>query len=199
MKLHPICRFAIAAVCHNPFLFAELPLGSQVPACELKTATVPEEKDWASESEFKKGIVQIIFYVSPAQKDINELASSTLKAQNYSKEQVKSWAIINMKSSNWPNFILSSKIAASQKEFPKTTYLKDYDETLQNKWQFAPNSNDVLVIDQEGKVIFAHNGQLDNKKVAEVLGIINKRLKDYTTVISKAEPKHYKTKKAVKK
>ncbi len=161
---------------YSQTLHAELALESTPLPLILKSATVQEDRDWDSSKELKPGLVHIIFYVAPPAKSMNDKATEHLKAKGYKTEQVKSWAVVNMADSSWPNFLIRSEIKKSQAKHPHTTYLKDYDYTMLKTWQFAHKSNDILVLDPDGKVLFAHNGAMDEPKIESLIDSIDKAI-----------------------
>lgn len=156
--------------------YAALPLG-QSPATIKLNGTEGGKVDGSSwDSTELKGKVSIIFYVAPSEKDLNKAASDAIKAANFPKDKYQSYAIINMAASSWPNFIIASKIRQSQEEFPTTIYVKDVKRKLVNQWGLADNSNDVVILDKNGKVAFSHDGKLDDQKIKEMLSAIEKNI-----------------------
>ncbi len=154
-------------------LFSTLPIG-KVPA--LLTLS---EKDggrvdgtpWSS-SELV-GKVWVVVYADPDESDTNEAATEALKAKDYADEVYASVAIINMAATWKPNFLINTILKGKQKKYPDTVYVRDMNKTVVAKWGLADDSNNILVFDASGNVIFSHDGQLGPEAIAEMLSIID--------------------------
>ncbi len=129
----------------------------------------------------------IIFYVAPGEKDLNRHVTDTIKKANLNKQHYSSYAIVNMKASPWPNFILSWKLSASQKEFKNTNYVKDYKRVLVEKWGLKDNSNDVVLL-KNGKVLFLHKGKLPKERAEKLVEL----LKQEIAIIAQSKEKNKK-------
>ena len=127
------------------------------------------------DSKRSKQKLALIFYVAPSEKDLNRHVTDLIKSANLNKKHYSSFAIINMKASSWPNWVLSWKLNASQKEFATTTYIKDYERVLVDKWGLKDHSNDVVLV-KDGKVLFVHRGKLSVEKSKELLTILKQEV-----------------------
>ena len=85
-------------------------------------------------------------------------------------------AVINMAATWMPNFAIQMKLESKQKDYPTTTYVKDMEKILVEQWGLADDSNDVLIFDREGKVVFSVDGQLNPSQIEEMLQTIRKNL-----------------------
>ena len=160
-----------------PFsVFAEFPLGQVPPVIELygdQGGRINGES-WSS-SEIK-GRVFALFYVDPDEADINNDASEALKAEDFDKQKYGSYAVINMAATWLPNFALQMKLESKQKDYPNTVYVKDLDKILVNRWGLADDSNDVLIFDRQGKVVFSFDGELNQAQIDEMLQAVRDNL-----------------------
>jgi len=68
------------------------------------------------------------------------------------------------------------KLESKQKDYPETTYVRDMEKILVEQWGLADDSNDVLIFDHEGKVVFSVDGQLNRSQIEEMLQTIRKNL-----------------------
>ena len=75
-----------------------------------------------------------------------------------------------------PNFEIQMKLESKQKDYPDTTYVRDMEKILVEQWGLAADSNDVLIFDREGKVIFNVDGQLNPSQIEEMLQTIRKKI-----------------------
>ena len=163
-------------------LQAELPLNEVPPQVILsgdEGGYVDERGAW--DSATLKGHVSVIFYVDPDESDLNDNASDALSADESLGEARKageyaSYAVINMAATWIPNFLLKSEIQKNQKEFPNTNFVFDMNETLHKKWNIATDSNDVIVLDKEGKVVFSKDGKLSDSDIEAMLKAIHASL-----------------------
>ena len=108
-----------------------------------------------------KNSVHVIFYVDPDAKDQNEPTEIALKAASHLKDRFVSVAIINMKATSIPNFLLSALIADKQKEYPNTIYVEDLEKVFVKEWGLQDDSTQVLVMDKSGQIIFNRSGLLN--------------------------------------
>ena len=85
---------------------------------EIEMGQVPEEvvlkgdlggrldgSPWSSKE--LKGKINVIFYVDPDERDLNNEASDALKKEKFPREKFQSYGIINMDATWLPNFIIS--------------------------------------------------------------------------------------------
>ena len=155
---------------------AKLQIGKQVPDLPQNSnqlALVKSGDSWTQKDLSKK--LALIFYVAPSEKDLNRHVTDLIKSANLNKKHYSSFAIINMKASSWPNWVLSWKLNASQKEFATTTYIKDYERVLVDKWGLKDHSNDVVLV-KDGKVLFVHRGKLSVEKSKELLTMLKQEV-----------------------
>lgn len=130
---------------------------------------------WSS-TEFKNKVT-ILFYVDPDEENLNEHASQALDKEQFPKEKVQSFAIINMAATWMPNFAISSVLKKSQKKYPTTTYVRDYKKVLVNEWGLMDDSSDVLIFDKAGNLIFRKDGKLSDEDVKAMIKAIWGQLK----------------------
>jgi YtfJ family uncharacterized protein len=127
-------------------------------------------KAWHSSS--LKGKVRILFYVDPDKKDLNEALNKALKKESFDRSKFGSVAIVNMAATWMPNVAIESKLKSKQKEFPKTTYVRDRNKVLVKKWALADDNSDVLMFDKSGKLIYKKFGKLSQAEIAKVIALI---------------------------
>ena len=160
-------------------LWAELPLGTAPPAVVLsgeEGGLVKDGRPWESKS--LAGKVSVIFYVDPDERDLNNKASAALEAETALEDYRKagkfaSYAIINMAATWLPNAVLTGMIEDSQEEFPNTIYVFDMKEVLHKKWSIATDSNNIIVTNMQGDVVFSKDGQLSDSEIQAMLQAIH--------------------------
>ncbi|MBP6219432.1 MAG: hypothetical protein KA436_12685 [Oligoflexales bacterium] len=178
MKLrHFIPCLILSGSFWNSPLSATLPLQTVPPEIVLEGKSgsrVDTQGPWTSSS--LKGKIHVLFYVAPSMKDLNKEASEAIKLEAFPTEQFGSVAVINMAASSWPNWLLSKKLQQSQKEFPRTIYVEDRTRELARVWKLEDDSNDILVFDKEGRVIFSHDGKLSTEGVQNLVKLIRSQI-----------------------
>lgn len=169
-RLAALC--AVASLC----AFAAPPLGEKPKTVTLEKNEGGRVTGEAWSSSELKGKVFVLFYVDPDFSDLNNAASEALKAEKFSLEKYQSLAVINMGATWLPNFAIDGKLKAKQKDYPDTVYVRDLHKALVKEWKLADDNNDVIAFDQEGKVIFTHEGKLDAEKIKQLIEIIKSKL-----------------------
>ena len=157
-------------------VFAELPLGQVPHLIELSGDEWERINDESWSSSELQGKVFSLFYVDPDEADLNNDASEAIKAEDFDKQKYGSVAVINMAATWMPNFAIQMKLESKQKDYLDTTYVKDMEKILVEQWGLADDSNDVLIFDREGKVVFSVDGELNPSQIEEMLQTIRKNL-----------------------
>ncbi len=157
-------------------VFAELPVGEKAPIIDLK-GKVGERVDgtpWSSNELVGK--VWVVFYADPDESDLNDEAADAIKAKDFPKEKQGSVAIVNMAATWKPNFAISMILKGKQEKFPSTVYVKDFKKTVVKKWKLKDDSNDIVVFDKEGIVLFSKDGKLSTAEIKVLLKTIEDNL-----------------------
>jgi len=151
---------------------ADLVVGEKAPGVTLegKAGGLIAGGAWSSAS--LQGRMQVLFYVDPDEKDLNEHVGEAIQRESFPSDRFGSVAVINMDASAVPNFILNRIVAAKQKKFPRTVYVKDFGRTLVSAWGLADNSYDVVLFDEAGRVLFVNQGKVAEADVKKLVGLI---------------------------
>ena len=130
---------------------------------------------WSSEEI--RGKVYTLMYVDPDAKDMNVPVEKALKAENFPKDRYGSIAVINMEATWKPNVIINAILKGKQKDYPDTIYVKDMDYYVDKAWDLKKNgSYAVLSFDQDGKLIFEKDGQMNQSDIQTLIAAIKKAL-----------------------
>ncbi|RLD39470.1 MAG: transcriptional regulator [Bacteroidetes bacterium] len=168
-----ITGFLVALLFFGGNLFSTLPIG-ETPAVLTLSGDEGGRIDgtaWSSTELVDK--VWVVIYADPDESDLNDAATEALKAKDYSNDVYQSVAIINMKATWKPNFAINMILKGKQKKYPNTVYVKDMDKKVVAKWGLADESNDIVVFNPSGTVIFSHDGQLGPEDIKEMLSLID--------------------------
>lgn len=129
---------------------------------------------WSSKE--LQGKINVIFYVDPDERDLNNEASDALKKENFPREKFQSYGLINMDATWLPNFIISSSLEEKQKLYPTTIYVRDYDKVLVKEWGISDDNSDVLAFDKKGSLIFRKDGKLNAEDIQKLIKLIRENL-----------------------
>jgi predicted transcriptional regulator len=157
--------------------FAAPPMGEKPKTLTLEKNEGGRVTGEAWNSDELKGKVFVLFYVDPDFSDLNNAASEALKAEKFPKEKYQSLAVINMGATWLPNFAIDGKLKAKQKDYPDTIYVRDIHKTFVKEWKMADDNNDIIAFDQEGKIIFAHEGKLDEATIKKLIETVKSNFK----------------------
>lgn len=140
-------------------LFA-LEVGDKIPYVELSGTDggYLNANNWNSADMDAK--VNIVFYVDPDLKDLNDRFAKELEDLHLSSKELKVFVIINMKASWIPNVLIDSVLESKQKQFPDAQYVKDNNRVLVKKWTLKDDDYDVIVVDKKHEVLFSHTGKI---------------------------------------
>lgn len=170
-------RAAVLLTATFSFLvLAAPPIGEKPKSVTLDKNEGGRVSGGAWSSDELKGKVFVLFYVDPDLSDLNNAASEALKAEKFSLEKYQSLAVINMAATWLPNFAIDGKLKGKQKDYPDTIYVRDLHKTLVKEWKLADENNDIVALDQEGKVFYAHEGKLDAAEIKVLIDGIKQRL-----------------------
>lgn len=171
-----ITGFLVALLLLGGNLFSVLPIGENPEIITLseKEGGRIDGTPWSSAELVDK--VWVLVYADPDESDMNEAATEALKEKDYSEDVYQSVAVINMSATWKPNFLINTILKGKQKKYPSTVYVRDMKKVLVNKWGLADDSNDIVVFDATGKVIFSFDGQLGQTEIDEMLSLIDAEL-----------------------
>jgi predicted transcriptional regulator len=159
-------KFLLAVLLCNATLWG-VTLGEPPKDIVLKDALV-SGGDWV----LHKDKVQVIFYVDPDEKNINDDFSQALKASNLDKSKFDVIVIVNLKATWIPKFVIMPDLKKEQKKEPEVTFVVDREKSLVHEWGLGDEKSSVLIFDKSGKLVYVHEGKLDNAEIVKVLDLI---------------------------
>ena len=142
-----------------------------LPNISFDKKSTPNGKGWSSKSVAGKVVYWL--YVDPDKKSYNKALADAVKAKNYDAKYFQTVAVINMKATMIPNFLLNSALKDKQKEYPKVDYIKDFDRRLVKEWGLADDEYVICLFDHTGKLIYYKYGELPKKEVKSLIGILD--------------------------
>ncbi|MBM4271400.1 MAG: hypothetical protein FJ139_04480 [Deltaproteobacteria bacterium] len=149
---------------------AELKVGDRAPDFTLADSL---GKEYTLNSPEFQGKVLSVFYVSPAEKDMNShVEDALLKDKGLDRNRrYRGLGISNNKASNWPDFIIN-RIIKSKQEKTGAIILVDPNYTLLNLWGLQNHSSNVVVLDKNRICRYIYKGELPPAEVAKLIKII---------------------------
>ncbi len=154
-------------------VFSTLPIGKAPVKITLSENDGGRIDGSAWSSSELKNKVWVLVYADPDESDLNDAATEALKAKDYSPDVYQSVAVVNMAATWKPNFAINMILKGKQKKYPSTVYVRDMNKMLVEKWGLADDSNDIVVFDPAGNVIFSQDGQLGPEAIEEMLSLID--------------------------
>ncbi len=165
--------FCILFVLLSVGLFAGLPVGENAPLLEISGDAGGRVDDTAWSSSELVGKVWVVVHADPDESDMNNTATEALKAEDFPKDVYGSVALINMAATWKPNFAINLILKGKQEDYPSTVYVRDNDNMVGDKWGLADDSNNMVIFDPTGKVIFSFDGQVSDDDIKKMIAMIN--------------------------
>ena len=69
-------------------------------------------------------------------------------------------------------------IESGKREFPWSQIIIDSNGTVKKAWELQPESSAVVVLDKNGVIKFAKDGQLSPQEVQQVITLVDKLVKE---------------------
>ncbi len=169
MKRVAVCVL-LALLCSVSYAAAELKVGESAANFLLKDSL---GKEYSLNSPEFQGKVLSIFYVSPAEKDMNShVEDALLKDRGLDRnKRYRGLGISNNKASNWPNFMIN-RIIKSKQEKTGAIILVDENYSILNLWGLRNHSSNVVVLDKERICRYIYKGKLPPEEVVKLIKII---------------------------
>ena len=156
--------------------FATLPIGQVPPQIKLEgdAGGRIDGKTW--DSKELQGKVHLVVYSAPWYKDLNNKATEAIKKEKFPRDKFASVAVVNMAASWLPNSWINSAIKSKQEKYPDTIYVKDINKSLVKNWGLKDDSNDILLLNQKGEVIFSFDGELKDNDINHLVELAKKTI-----------------------
>lgn len=134
-------------------------------------------RNWnSSELAGKVRIVQYIAGRTSAKKK-NSLLIKAVKNANFPKDRFQPTTIVNTDDVIFGSgFFVMGKIEKNKRRYPWAQFIIDSTGTGRKTWQLNEMSSTILVLDKEGHVLWAKDGNLTPKEVYQVISMVRKIL-----------------------
>ncbi|MCR3930352.1 YtfJ family protein [Aeromonas caviae] len=157
---------------------------TQVPLVNIsdKGELVLKEKEISYQpwqSKVLTGKVFLIQHIAgrSSAKELNAPMIEAIKTAKLPHDKYQTVTIINSNDAIWgTSGFVKSSAEDSKKEFPWSAMVLDAKGMARNAWALTPESSAIILLDKEGKVLFAKDGQLDAAEITKVMGLIQSHL-----------------------
>ena len=130
--------------------------------------------EWSSAALVGK--VHTVFYVDPDEKKVNAHVEEALKKEKFPRDRYQSVAIINMRATWMPKFIISKLLKKKQERFTSTIFVKDRGKKLVREWSLPDNSYNVLLFDRQGRLLYSKATKFSDADIADYITLVRKNL-----------------------
>lgn len=164
------------AIVAGPLSANDLVVGSGAPQVVLQGKDGGRVDGTAWNSSELQGKVHALFYVDPDAQKVNEHVEQALKKEAFPRDRYASVAIVNMKATWIPNFLIAKRLKKKQDEFTSTTFVKDKSKMLVKKWGLTDNSYHVVAFDKNGDLLFSQGTKMSSEDVNKLIAVIRSNL-----------------------
>ncbi|MDN8599785.1 YtfJ family protein [Citrobacter enshiensis] len=132
-------------------------------------------RSWnSSELAGKVRIVQYIAGRTSAKKK-NSLLIKAVKKANFPQDRFQPTTIVNTDDVIFGSgFFVLGKIEKNKRHYPWAQFIIDSDGLGRKTWQLNEMSSTILVLDKDGHILWAKDGNLTPKEVQQVISMVRK-------------------------
>lgn len=137
------------------------------------------KRPWNSKCLEEKGKVQLIQYIAANRKAIgqNKPFTQSLMQKGFSPEQLDTTIIVHMANTfAITRGIAAKKIANNKIKHDYVNFVIDDKGIGLARWGMKPRSSAIIVLDADGKVLFAKDGPLSDLEIKSTLELIENQM-----------------------
>ena len=127
------------------------------------------------------GKVRIVQHMAgrSSAKALNEPLITAIRAANFQNDRYQTTTIINTDDAIiGTGMFVRKSIESGKREFPWSQIIIDSNGTVKKAWELQPESSAVVVLDKNGVIKFAKDGQLSPQEVQQVITLVDKLVKE---------------------
>jgi len=127
------------------------------------------------------GKVRIVQHMAgrSSAKELNEPLITAIRAANLPHDSYQTTTIINTDDAIiGTGMFVRKSIESGKREFPWSQIIVDSNGTVKKAWELQPESSAVVVLDKNGVIKFAKDGQLSPQEVQQVITLVDKLVKE---------------------
>ena len=113
------------------------------------------------DSSMLQGKITMLVYFDPDEKSKGEIFMPTLEAfeRDLDFSRFQTLLILNLKATWIPNVLIKALINSQVTAHPKRNYVFDNNSVLVKRWGLDDDEYNILVINEESRVIYSHSGK----------------------------------------
>lgn len=127
------------------------------------------------------GKVRIVQYIAgrKSAKKKNSMLIKAVKAANFPQDRFQPATIVNTDDVIFGSgFFVLDKIEKNKRRYPWAQFIIDSSGLGRSAWQLNEMSSTILVLDKEGRVLWAKDGDLTPKEVHQVIAMVQKMVSE---------------------
>src|SRR5476651_2698396 len=127
------------------------------------------------------GKVRVVQHIAgrTSAKALNTPLDDAIGAANLPRDRYQTTTIINTDDAILGSgMFVRSSIESGKKEFPWSQIIVDSNGVVKKAWQLQPESSAVAVLDKNGVIKFAKDGQLSPQEVQQVITLVDHLVKE---------------------
>jgi YtfJ family uncharacterized protein len=165
---------------------ASLQPGHSLPALDIRSGGeifVSDgeivSKPWSSKNFDNKGKIQIVQYVAASRSAArqNKSFNDLLKKKQFSSEELDTTVIVHM-ADTMPFFksFVVNRMAKNKARYETINFVVDDEGVGLQRWGMKNKSYAIIVLDAEGKILFAKDGPLSEIEVKSAIELIENQI-----------------------
>jgi len=154
-----------------------LNMGEKLPDITLEKDNGGNSAGQAWQAKTLKGKVHVVLYMDPDERKEAMPFLDRLNNQAYDKKRYSTVAIVNLAATWMPDTILEAMLSKKQKELHNTEFIFDKTKYLVKEWHVKDDASNVLIVDDEMKVVYQNSGKLSVSEIDKIMDIISKNIK----------------------
>ncbi|AKE58528.1 YtfJ family protein [Citrobacter farmeri] len=127
------------------------------------------------------GKVRIVQYIAgrKSAKKKNSMLIKAVKAANFPQDRFQPTTIVNTDDVIFGSgFFVLGKIEKNKRRYPWAQFIIDSSGLGRSAWQLNEMSSTILVLDKEGRVLWAKDGDLTPKEVHQVIAMVQEMVNE---------------------
>ncbi len=168
-------RFLAIGLMFTAAMYA-IELGEKVPNITLsgdEGGFVKNDKPFRLQD--LEGKIFVIMFADPDERSDGEALNKALKEakKSFPENSMQSIALINLKATWKPNWIISKIIRSKQEKYPTTWFVQDVKGVMMRKWGLKDDAYECIVVDEKGRVILYETAPFSSAKIADIVNRIS--------------------------
>ncbi len=172
----------LAGLLYSSFLLAnDLAIGEYLPATSVDDKGLLmlnddgfQYRDWSTEELRGKVFVLQVMAGRTAAIELNDPMITAIKEANFSAETFEMVTIINTDDAIWgTSLFVKGAIEDNKREYPDAEFVVDDSSKVHELWKLQKESSAIIVLDKNGKVVFAKDGALNDGEIKQAIELIH--------------------------